>query len=301
MNISLMSTDSCSHYALPGLVPTARQMIVPVVEQVRLARDTYRLRLEAPELARLVVPGQFFMIRAPGVTNPLLGRPFALYDVWCDRSGNPAGIDVAYLVVGKMTGLMATWTAGDNVEVWGPLGNGFPVADCQRLLLVAGGIGNTPFPAVAREALGLHRYGRPGPVAHLATKRVTFCYGVRSAEYLAGLEDFAALKVETRLATDDGSRGHKGFVTELVAEVLKDCPAAGTRIYCCGPEPMMHAVAKLAAAHDVPCWLSLETPMACGFGACFSCVTRVKQSDGSWDYRRTCVEGPIFPAEQLAL
>ncbi len=295
------STDSCSHDSLPGLIPAARQMIVPVVEQVRLARDTYRLRLAAPELASAVVPGQFFMIRAPGVTNPLLGRPFALYDVWFDHSGNPAGIDVAYLVVGKMTGLMATWTAGDKVEVWGPLGNGFPVADCERLLLVAGGIGNTPFPAVAREALGLHRYGRRVPAAALATERVTFCYGVRSAEYLAGLEDFAAMNVETRLATDDGSRGHKGFVTDLVAEALKSCPAASTRIYCCGPEPMMHAVAKLAAAHNVRCWLSLETPMACGFGACFSCVTRVKQQDGSWDYRRTCVEGPIFPAEQLAL
>ncbi len=290
-----------SHYPLPGLVPTARQMIVPVVAQVQMARDTYRLRLEAPELARLVVPGQFFMIRAPGVTNPLLGRPFALYDVWFDQSGNPAGIDVAYLVVGKMTGLMATWTAGDKVEVWGPLGNGFPVASGERLVLVAGGIGNTPFPAVAREATGLFRYARPGPAAPLAAERITFCYGVRSAEYLAGLEDFAALNVQSRLATDDGSRGHKGFVTDVVAKVLEGCDATNTRLYCCGPEPMMHAVAKLAAARNVPCWLSLETPMACGFGACFSCVTRVKQPDGTWDYRRTCVEGPIFPAEQLAL
>jgi dihydroorotate dehydrogenase electron transfer subunit len=275
-------------------------MIVPVVEQVRLARDTFRLRLAAPEMAREVVPGQFFMIRAPDVTNPLLGRPFALYDVWLDRSGNPAGIDIVYLVVGKMTALMASWTVGDKVEIWGPLGNGFPVADGERLLLVAGGIGNTPFPAVAREALGLHQYGARAPAA-LAANQVTLCYGVRSAEYLAGLEDFAALNVETRLATDDGSRGHRGFVTDLVAEVLNDCPDTTTHIYCCGPEPMMRAVARLAAGQNVPCWLSLEAPMACGFGACFSCVTRVKQLDGSWDYRRTCVEGPIFPAEQLAL
>lgn len=295
------SISSCTGHSLPGLVPAARQLIVSVVEQVCVARDTYRLRLAAPELALEVVPGQFFMIRAPGITNPLLGRPFALYDVWFDREGNPGGIDVAYLVVGKMTGLMATWTPGDKVEIWGPLGNGFPVPDCERLILVAGGIGNTPFPAVAREALGLHRYGRPAPAAPPAGDRVTFCYGVRSAEYLAGLDEFAAMNVDTRIATDDGSRGHQGFVTDLVAGLLRDCPAAGTRIYCCGPEPMMHAVAKLAAAQDVRCWLSLETPMACGFGACFSCVTRVKQPDGEWDYRRTCVEGPIFPAEQLAL
>ncbi len=294
-------SDQCAHHPLPGLVPTARQMIVPVVEQVPMARDTFRLRIEAPELARQVVPGQFFMIRSPGVTNPLLGRPFALYDVWWDKSGSPAGIDVAYLVVGKMTGLMATWTPGDLVEVWGPLGNGFPLADCERLLLVAGGIGNTPFPAVAREALGLRRYGSRSLQSGLPRDRVTFCYGVRSAEYLAGLDDFAGLGIDVRIATDDGSQGHQGFVTDLVAERLQGAGANGCRIYCCGPEPMMHAVAKLAARHNVPCWLSLETPMACGFGACFSCVTRVKQPDGEWDYRRTCVEGPIFPAEQLAL
>ena len=102
-----------------------------------------------------------------------------------------------------------------------------------------------------------------------------------------------------RIATDDGSSGHRGFVTELLQELLDETspPAA---VYCCGPEPLMHAVARLTDAANVPCWLSLETPMACGFGACFSCVTKVKQDDGSWDYRRVCVEGPVFPARQLA-
>jgi dihydroorotate dehydrogenase electron transfer subunit len=253
------------------------------------------------------MPGQFFMIRSPGVTNPLLGRPFALYDTWLDREGNPAGIDVVYLVVGKMTGLMASWMPGDRVEVWGPLGNGFPLIQASRLLLVAGGIGNTPFPAVAREALGLRRYGGRAVSDPLSPGRIAFCYGVRSSEYFSGMEDFALLGIDTRLATDDGSRGHKGFVTDLVAKMIEvqipneDPDSEKTHIYCCGPEPMMHAVAKLAARHGIPCWLSLETPMACGFGACFSCVTRVKQPDGGWDYRRTCVEGPIFPAEQLAL
>jgi dihydroorotate dehydrogenase electron transfer subunit len=295
------ASDACSSPPLPGLVPTAKQAIVPVVEQVQLARDTYRLRLDAPEFARDVVPGQFFMIRSPGITNPLLGRPFALYDTWLDRSGSPAGIDVAYLVVGKMTGLMSNWKAGDRVEIWGPLGNGFPTVGASRLLMVAGGIGNTPFPAVAREALGLRRYGERIGADKLSADRISFCYGVRSAEYFSGLDDFAALGLDIRLATDDGSRGHKGFVTDLVGKYLSDEATSGqVHIYCCGPEPMMHGVAKLAAQHNIPCWLSLETPMACGFGACFSCVTRVKQSDGSWDYRRTCVEGPIFPAEQLA-
>ena len=134
----------------------------------------------------------------------------------------------------------------------------------------------------------------------LSADRIRLCYGVRSAEFLSGLEDFAALGIDVRLATDDGSRGHCGFVTDLVEQVLSEEPAGGAiQIFCCGPEPMMHRVAQIAEERKVPCWLSLETPMACGFGACFSCVTRVRLPDGSWDYRRTCVEGPIFPAEQL--
>ena len=285
---------------LPGLVPTAVHRAVPVVEQERLARDTYRLRLADPDLARQVLPGQFFMIRSPGTTQPLLGRPFALYDTWLDKQGRPAGIDVVYLVVGQMTGLLSRLPAGGGaeVEVWGPLGNGFPVPDGRRLLLVAGGIGNTPFMAVAREALGLRRYGDPQRALPAVPGRVRFCYGARSAEYLAGLEDLAEIGLDVRLATDDGSTGHRGFVTDLVAAALGETEPPQA-IYCCGPEPMMHAVARLASRADVDCWLSLETPMACGFGACFSCVTRVRLEEGTWDYRRTCVEGPIFPARQL--
>jgi dihydroorotate dehydrogenase electron transfer subunit len=252
------------------------------------------------------------------MTNPLLGRPFALYDTYLDAQGHPAGFDVVYTVVGKMTGLMSTWKPGDLVEVWGPLGNGFPVPRAKRLLMVAGGIGFTPFLAVAREALGRRRYR---PAAECSVESVAMCYGVRSADYFAGLDEFGALGVDVRLSTDDGSRGHRGLVTDLAREWLENLnsatdvanaatghprssilhPPSSIAIYCCGPEPMMHAVAGLTARHRVPCWLSLETPMACGFGACFSCVTRVKLTDGGWDYRRVCVEGPIFPAEELLL
>src|SRR5438128_11603116 len=97
-----------------------------VLENVLLARDTYRIRLHAAELARLIRPGQFVMLRLPGRTDPLLGRPFALYDTVPDEAGRPVGIDVVYLVVGKMTGLLAEVAAGEKVEAGGPLGNGFP-------------------------------------------------------------------------------------------------------------------------------------------------------------------------------
>src|SRR5436309_2810257 len=112
---------------------------VPVTENVPLARQTYRLRLHAPELARAIRPGQFLMLRLPGTTDPLLGRPFALYDTVLDAAGQPVALDVVYLVVGKVTSLLAGLSPGDWVEAWGPLGNGFPdLSGPGHMALVAG-------------------------------------------------------------------------------------------------------------------------------------------------------------------
>jgi dihydroorotate dehydrogenase electron transfer subunit len=127
---------------------------------------------------------------------------------------------------------------------------------------------------------------------------VTLCFGARSAEYLAGVADFERLGVEVRISTDDGTRGHHGRVTEILQQVMAEDPQ-GLRIVCCGPEPMMAAVAPIAAQKQVPCQVSLETPMACGIGICFSCVARVRDDQGEWDYRRTCVEGPVFDAHRI--
>lgn len=114
-----------------------------------------------PELAGSITPGQFFMIRPLTGSDPLLGRPFALFDVYRDASGKLAGVEFGFVKIGKLTSLMSQWTEGDEVSIWGPLGNGFPLADCRHLICVAGGIGQTPFLGVAREALGLATYGSP--------------------------------------------------------------------------------------------------------------------------------------------
>ncbi len=296
-------TDSRTecHLNSPAFPPCpVGQYVATVVEQERMARNTYRLRLHCPEVAKHIVPGQFFMIRPTIGTDPLLGRPFALYDTYEDDQGRSAGFDFGYVTVGKLTSLMPNWNIGDEVSVWGPLGNGFPVAPegTKHLMFVAGGIGQTPFLAMTREALGLRQYGSPTRQSETRPQKVTLCYGARSAEYLAGLNDFAIEGLNLQIATDDGSRGHHGFVTDLLKQALaSDCPP--DVIYCCGPEPMMHAVQKIAMAANVSCWLSLETPMACGIGICFSCVAKIQQDDGSWDYRRTCLEGPVFPAAKI--
>ncbi len=273
-----------------------------VVENVQLARDTYRVRLACPELARRIVPGQFLMVRLAAGDDPLLGRPLALYDTWLDDAGaGPgavAGVDVVYLVVGRMTRRLARVRADETLEIWGPLGNGFAPRPVEHLVMVAGGIGQTPFLALGREAAGGRSYGEPARDVP-AVNKVTLCYGVRTAELLAGADDFRGAGIDLRISSDDGSVGRHGLVTELLAEALDEIGAATCRVVCCGPEKMMEAVATLTAARGVPCEVSLETPMACGIGICFSCVAKVVQPDGEWDYKRTCVEGPVFDARKI--
>ncbi len=263
--------------------------LVRVQENVALARDTWRIRLEQPELAAGIVPGQFLMLRLPGCSDPLLGRPFALYDTVLGEQGKPAGLDVVYLVVGKLTGLLTRVKAGDRVEVWGPLGHGFPdLGPKEHIALVAGGIGQTPFLAYLRDLLGTRGYG--GQPARRKAQRVSLFYGVRSRDLAAGVDDFRQAGAAVHLASDDGSLGFQGFVTQLLERHTRPDHLVG-----CGPEPMLHALADLARRWQTPCHVSLETPMACGLGICFSCVTKVKTEAG-WDYRRVCVEGPIFDA-----
>lgn len=284
---------------LPGLAKSAVQEFAQVESQQQVARDTWLMRVRCPAVAAQIRPGQFFMIRPPRGTDPLLGRPFALLDVYDDERGQPLGLEFGYTVIGKLTGLMSTWTAGDQLELWGPLGNGFPLPPDGHLLCVAGGIGQTPFVAVAREALAQRGYGVP--TRRSRTQQVSLLYGARSAEYLAFVDRFERSHVRVRVSTDDGSAGHHGLVTELLQESLAEDGDRPDAVYCCGPELMMKAVAEICHAANLRCWLSLETPMACGFGACFSCVARVKVGETEWDYRRTCVEGPVFPADSLLL
>lgn len=283
----------------------AAQRTVRVADHVRIARDTYRLRLHDPELAAAIVPGQFLMIRPTAATaggmaaDPLLGRPFALYDVARDGD-RPVAVDVVYVVLGRGTALLTSVRPGDALSIWGPLGNGFgpPPAD-QDVLFVAGGIGQTPFLALGRRWLGAADYGAPGGGVIAPARSATLLYGVRSADLAAGVDDFRRAGIAVELATDDGSAGRRGYVTDLLRERL-DRGQRPAKVVGCGPVPMLRALSRIASEAGLDCDLSLESPMACGFGACFSCVVPIRQPDGSADLRRICVEGPIFPAADVA-
>lgn len=270
----------------------------PIVSNQRIAQETYRLRIATPPIARQIVPGQFVMIRMSALDDPLIGRALAVYDVGFDQLGNAHTIDLVYIRKGKLTRRLVASPPGTLVSLWGPLGNGFPTTPCETLVMVAGGIGHTPFLALAKEALGQQNFGKRNRSSRWAQK-VHLIYGARTAGLLAGVDDFRATGIDVQLCTDDGSDGQQGRVTDLLDPMLATLDRKTTRVVCCGPEIMMEKTATVAADHQVACEVSLETPMACGIGICFSCVAKVQQADGSWDYKRTCVEGPVFPAEKI--
>lgn len=308
----------------------AVQVRTEVRELELVARGTYRIRFDAPQIAERIVPGQFVMLRMAGTSDPLIGRALAMYDVIEDAAGRPTAIDVIFIKKGKFTTAVAEAGRGAALDVWGPLGNGFSTAPTETLLIAVGGVGQTPMLALAAEALGRRSFGRPesaqrngsaqkhrsgqrGRPSGYASQAI-MVYGARSGDLLACTDAFRGGGIDLRLCTDDGSAGERGRVPELVARLIDQISgdesptdqslgdpgnSHAIRIVSCGPEIMMEKVAAVAAERSIPCEVSLETPMACGIGICFSCVARVRQEDGEWDYKRTCVEGPVFDAAQI--
>ena len=230
-------------------------------------------------------------------------------------TGSPTAFEVVYVVVGRGTGALTQRRPGERVAVWGPLGNGFgppppgPVDPCRRRHrsnAVPGARSLVAWPCGLRTQIGRAEPAGPYPTVDgqqhqppdAFSPTITMLYGVRTAALLAGVDDFRHAGIDVELATDDGTAGHHGYVTDLLARSLErgDRPA---RIVGCGPPAMLATLAKIVRPYDIPCEVSLENQMACGFGACFSCVVPIRQPDGSTDLRRVCVEGPIVAADHV--
>ncbi len=277
----------------------------------QIAAETFRIRVAAPTIAAKVVPGQFVMIRFTGRDAPLIGRALAVWDVIDDHSGTPWAIDLIFVRKGALTTPLASAPIGTAVSLWGPLGNGFSTTPCDRLVIAAGGVGQTPMLMLAKEALGQRHYGigceasaDDGPRPNGWATEVGLVYGARSADLLAGVDDFQAVGIDVRLCTDDGSTGDQGRVPDRLITILDreaaSRPDQRIRVVTCGPEIMMRKVAEGCLERGIACEVSMETPMACGIGICFSCVAMVRPSaEEAWDYKRTCVEGPVFEASQI--
>jgi dihydroorotate dehydrogenase electron transfer subunit len=265
-----------------------------------IAEATFLIRVAVAPIARTVVPGQFVMVRMKGMDAPLIGRALAVYDVVRDSAGEPIWIDLVYLRKGTLTTALAAAPLGTQVTLWGPLGNGFSDRPCSRLIMAAGGIGQTPMLLLGREAMGTQTFGDPPREAGWASE-VELIYGARRASLLAGVDDFRSAGFDVHLCSDDGSAGQQRLVPDVLADRLAAVPAGeSVRVATCGPEIMMEKVADVCQSASIDCQVSMETPMACGIGICFSCVARVRQQGpDDWDYKRTCVEGPIFDSDQI--
>jgi dihydroorotate dehydrogenase electron transfer subunit len=308
----------------PCYADTAAFTSARIVAHSRIADNTWRLRLDCPAIASAAVPGQFAMVRIPHRSDPLLARPLAVYDTFSDNAAGQGGglprryADFIYAVHGRFTTALQDMTVGQELIAWGPLGNGFQIPAVDHLVLVAGGIGQTALLSLGRERLGQTTYGpasRPSPAR---CRRVTCCWGARHAGLFGGIEDYRAAGIDVHQATLDGSAGYRGTVVDLLDSLFgpagSGCDPAdtpphrsteadkprGLHVACCGPDPMMAAVARWSAARGITCDVSLEAPMACGIGICFTCVARVRDGSGGWDYRRTCIEGPVFDATRIA-
>jgi dihydroorotate dehydrogenase electron transfer subunit len=264
--------------------------------------QTYlHLGVAAPTFPATFRAGQFVMIRPAWIGDPFLARAFSIYRL----SGPPDGgsspvVEILYKVLGKGTQCLARMEPGQEVEILGPLGNAFVSPDgLEQAVLVAGGIGVPPIAALAAQLAQVP--GPPSPVP-----RLEVFLGGKSSEDILCLKDFEEASASVHITTEDASLGTRGLVTSLLRPFLLAPPAARLSahdeasrltIYTCGPPGMLAAVAGLAEETRIPCQVSVEANMACGFGACMGCAIEVTSEDRS--YKLVCKDGPVFDAREV--
>jgi dihydroorotate dehydrogenase electron transfer subunit len=228
------------------------------------------------------------MLKTSRGLDPLLRRPFSIFQLLRNEAGEFAGLSIFNKRAGVGTSLLSEIKPGARIECLGPLGRPFdPVSPPAEAWMIAGGVGLAPFITLA-EALAARNTS------------TTLFYGARTATDLYCIELFDALGVHTVAATEDGSLGVEGRITVPLEAALHRRPLGQPlKLYVCGPTPMMRACARLAAEHGRACDVSLEQVMGCGLGGCYSCVAPVRRDDGTAHHTRTCVDGPVFDAQRV--
>ncbi len=262
-----------------------------LLSNVEVSPSYFRMRMTAPPAIVDSQPGQFVMLRVNPAIDPLLRRPFGIFDLGTFETeftdcGRQSYLEILYKVVGKGTSMLASLNKGDHLDVLGPLGKGFIPGDpTVEKLLVGGGVGLAPLYYLARELV--------------KGSKVNLFAGGRNKEDVLCITEFERLGVETYVATDDGTLGARGLVTDVFEQQLAKA-RPGSMIFACGPFPMLKAVASLAERYGALCQVSLEAYMACGVGACLGCVVKGKNhSDETPDYRCVCKDGPVFDSRDL--
>jgi dihydroorotate dehydrogenase electron transfer subunit len=258
-----------------------------VISNNHLSEHYNVLALAAPRIAEHTSPGQFVMVKPARGLDPMLRRPFSVFEVLRDANRSVVGLSLLNKRIGVGTTMLYDARPGDRLACLGPLGRPFvPVDPPEHAWMVAGGVGLAPFATLA-ESLAARR------------TTMTLFYGGRSQSDLYYADFFEQLGAQLILTTEDGSRGERGRVTAPLERALAEHPAdRPITIYACGPTPMMRAVARLGERASRSVFVSLEPVMGCGMGGCYSCVVRVRRGAGS-HFVRSCLDGPVFDAGTL--
>lgn len=252
-----------------------------ILSNKKAGPDYFKMTIRAPLIAKQARAGQFAHLRCDNGTGTLLRRPFSFHRI------NQNNFEILYKIVGRGTNLLAKKQKGDIIDVLGPLGNGFDTL--HNLILVAGGMGVAPLLALAEKSAD--------------RKKIAVLLGVKTKGSVLCAGDFKKLGVKLQIATDDGSQGYKGLVTDLLKKLLRARhPSASlgtgnaqrTTIYACGPKAMLKEIARISRRFRMPAYASLEEDMACGVGACLGCA--VKTTAG---YKRVCKDGPVFNLQEI--
>ena len=260
-----------------------------VIANRPLSSDYNVLALAAPQIAATVAPGQFVMIKASVGADPLLRRPFSVFEIVRDTRGVPTGITILSKRIGPSTSAIYDASVGQRMACLGPLGRPFSVVDPPtEAWMIAGGVGLAP---VATLAEALRARG----------VTTTLFYGARRAEELFYLDFFRTHDVTLVLTTEDGSAGERGRVVTPIERALGSrSGSAPLMLYACGPEGMLAAAARTAVKYNRPCQVSVERIMGCGLGGCYSCVVPMRGEAGGFHHVRSCIAGPVLAADQIA-
>jgi dihydroorotate dehydrogenase electron transfer subunit len=246
----------------------------------KVAQGTFLMGLESPDIIAAARPGHFVMIRVREGTDPLLRRPFSI----CSIEGDGLFL-ILYQVVGRGTSIMSEADKGHGLSVLGPLGKGFEMPQPgETPILVAGGAGIAPIIFLAQAV------GEGGAL---------FMAGFRTSDEIVDIEACGLSDYQISIATDDGTAGHPGFVTDLLEDHLDGNKKETPSVFACGPAPMLKKVAALTQSRGIPCQVSLESFMACGVGACQGCAVQAASAEER-AYLHVCEDGPVFHSESLA-
>ena len=294
--------------------------VCKVLSQEKVAPGHFVLTLEGAGISKSAKPGQFVQILCADSMDPLLPRPFSFL------TATSKNFSILYHVVGKGTQILSTLKKGDVLPVLGPCGNGFNEGGRSKVegrrkkevfLLVGGGVGIPPLYHFSQELLK----------NKISKKNIHVFLGARDKSLLLCEKEFKKLGIVLHLATDNGSKGHKGFITQMLEGFLSSSlfSLTSSLLFTCGPTPMMKAVSAMAVKFKVPCEVSVEVPMACGFGACLGCAVKVSErttcgtgetpsrprelilrsgdlaatKDRSFKYAIACCEGPVFDGAKI--